>query len=872
MKKSGQTTPLMEQYNRIKSQYPDKILFFRMGDFYEMFGKDAEEAAPLLGIALTSRAHGKSGKIPLAGIPYHAVERYLDKLIKAGKKVVICEQVEDPKLAKGLVKREVIEVITPGTNIKEETDSPDNNFLLSLLESDDEIGLAYVDYTTGEFWLEETDGENIPERIRLICPKELLYPDFTEPSFLKSPNLGVPSFSLTPLESWRFTPEFADRILKEHFGVTSLDGFGCQDLKLATRAGGAALSYLEEIKKRSLPHIVKLSRARPKSEMFLDAETIANLELFAGSGFATRGLFLLSVIDRTLTPMGKRLLKRWLSRPLLEVKEISGRQDGVEEFFKDESEQNRLHKALKGFPDLERLASRISVERANARDLISLKLALRCVEALKESILQASSKIISTSLETIPDLKPLIDLIEKGIVDEPPLSLTEGGLIKERFDSELDNLKSEIKDARQYIASLQEVEREKTSISSLKVGYNRVFGYYLEVTKPNLKKVPPHYIRKQTIANGERFITPELKEKEEKILKAEEVIFEREHQIFKDICLKIADRISELQTTASMIATLDCLSSLAQAAKENRYVRPEVDDSDVISIKGGRHPIVERALPTGSFVPNDTELSASQPRAGQLHIITGPNMAGKSTYLRQVGLIVLLAQIGSFVPAKTARIGTVDRIFTRVGAQDEIAAGRSTFLIEMNETANILNNATPKSLILLDEVGRGTSTFDGLAIAWAVTEFIHNRPELGSRTLFATHYHQLTQLAEALPRVKNFQAAVRETEDEVTFLRKIIPGGCDDSYGIYVAKLAGVPKEVILRSQEVLVELEAKHPINMNVTAKRTTPRFLGQLSLFSSVEEKVLKELREINSDKLTPLEALRKLSELTDKLQGDN
>jgi len=858
----------MEQYNRIKSQYPDKILFFRMGDFYEMFGKDAEEAAPILGIALTSRAHGKSGKIPLAGIPYHAVEKYLDKLIKAGKKVVICEQVEDPKLAKGLVKREVIEVVTPGTNIAEETDSPDNNFLLSLLESDDGIGLAYVDYTTGEFWLEETDRENIPERIRLISPRELLYPDFTAPSFLKSPEQEGLSFSLTPLESWRFTPEFADRILKGHFGVTTLDGFGCQDLKLATRAGGAALSYLEEIKKRTLPHIVKLSRARPRSVMFLDADTIANLELFAGSGFATRGLSLLSVIDRTLTPMGKRLLKRWLSRPLLQVEEIVNRQEGVEEFSKEESKRNRLHKSLKGFPDLERLASRISVERANARDLISLKSALRSVEALKESISQPSSKIVRSSLDAVPDLKPLIELIEKSIVDEPPLSLTEGGLIKEAFDSELDNLKSEIKDARQYIASLQEVERKKTGISSLKVGYNKVFGYYLEVTKPNLKKVPPHYIRKQTIANGERFITPELKEKEEKILKAEEVIFEREHQIFKDICLKIADRISELQTTASMIAALDCLSSLAQAAKENRYFRPEMDDSDVISIKGGRHAIVEKALPAGSFVPNDTELSAS---GWQLHIVTGPNMAGKSTYLRQVGLIVLLAQIGSFVPAKSAQIGIVDRIFTRVGAQDEIAAGRSTFLIEMNETANILNNATPKSLILLDEVGRGTSTFDGLAIAWAVTEFIHNRPELGSRTLFATHYHQLTQLAEALPRVKNFQAAVRETEDDVTFLRKIIPGGCDDSYGIYVAKLAGVPREVILRSQEVLAELEAKHPININVTAKKTTPKFLGQLSLFSSEEEKVLKQLRELDSDKLTPLEALRKIAELKDKLQAD-
>jgi DNA mismatch repair protein MutS len=870
MRKKGQTTPLMEQYNRIKSQYPDKILFFRMGDFYEMFGKDAEEAAPILGIALTSRAHGKSGKIPLAGIPYHAVERYLDKLIKAGKKVVICEQVEDPKLAKGLVKREVIEVVTPATNIKEETDSPDNNFLLSFLESDDRIGLAYVDYTTGEFWLEETDRENTPERIRLISPREILYPDFVGVDPLKVPEIESFSSSLTPLESWRFTPEFADRILKEHFGVTSLEGFGCQDLNLATRAGGAALSYLEEIKKRTLPHIVKLSRARPKSEMFLDAETIANLELFAGSGFATRGLSLLSVIDRTLTPMGKRLLKRWLSRPLSEVKEISGRQDGVEEFLKEESKRNSLHKALRGFPDLERLASRISVERANARDLISLKLALRSVEALKESISQPSSKIIRSRLDAIPDLKPLIELIEKSIVDEPPLSLTEGGLIKGAFDSELDNLKSEIKDARQYIASLQEIERKKTGISSLKVGYNKVFGYYIEVTKPNLKKVPAHYIRKQTIANGERFITPELKEKEEKILKAEEVIFEREHQIFKDICLKIADRISELQTAASMIAVLDCLSSLAQAAKENRYSRPQVDDSDVISIKSGRHPIVEKALPSGSFVPNNTELSASQPRAGQLHIITGPNMAGKSTYLRQVGLIALLAQMGSFVPAKSARIGIVDRIFTRVGAQDEIAAGRSTFLIEMNETANILNNASPKSLILLDEVGRGTSTFDGLAIAWAVTEFIHNRPELGSRTLFATHYHQLTQLADALPRVKNFQAAVRETEDEVTFLRKIIPGGCDDSYGIYVAKLAGVPKEVILRSQEVLIELEAKHPININVTAKRTTPKFLGQLSLFSSEEERVLKELKEVDSDKLTPLQALKKLAGLKEKLQA--
>jgi DNA mismatch repair protein MutS len=867
MKRSGDNTPLMEQYNRIKNRYPDKILFFRMGDFYEMFGKDAEEAAPILGIALTSRAHGKSGKIPLAGVPHHALEKYLQKLVDAGKQVVICEQVEDPKLARGLVKREVVEVVTPATNLPEEIDSPENNYLLSLLRSDEKFGLAYLDYSTGEFWLEETEGENLTERIRLISPREILYPDFAEVDFLKVPELDGFRSALTPLESWRYTAEFADRILREHFGVTTLDGFGCQDLKIAIRASGAALSYLEEIKKRALPHIVKLSRTPPESEMFLDAETVSNLEVFAGSGYATRGFSLFSVLDRTLTPMGKRLLTRWVSRPLLQVREVARRQDGVEEFLSGESKRQKLHKALKGFPDLERLASRISVERANARDLINLKSALKSAESLKEPPSQPSSDIVRSNLEAIPDLRPLIDLIEKSIVDEPPLSLTEGGLIKDGFDQELDGLKNEIKDARQYIASLQETERKKTGIGSLKVGYNKVFGYYIEVTKPNLNKVPPHYLRKQTVVNGERFITPELKEKEEKILKAEEVIFEREHRIFKEVCSKISEGISELQATAAAVATLDCLASLAQAAKENRYHRPLVDDSDVISIKSGRHPIVEKALPAGSFVPNDTELSAS---GRQLHIITGPNMAGKSTYLRQVGLIALLAQIGSFVPAKSARIGVVDRIFTRVGAQDEIAAGRSTFLIEMNETANILNNATPKSLILLDEVGRGTSTFDGLAIAWAVAEFIHNRPELGSRALFATHYHQLTQLADALPRVKNFQAAVRETEDEVTFLRKIIPGGCDDSYGIYVAKLAGVPKEVILRSQEVLTELEAKHPININVTAKTTTPRFLGQLSLFSSEEEKALKELREIDIDKLVPLEALRKLAELKEKLRG--
>jgi len=853
----------MNQYFKIKSQYPDEILFFRMGDFYEMFGEDAKVASKILGIALTSRGHIKGEKIPLAGIPYHAADRYLAKLLRAGKKVVVCEQVEDPKSrsAGGIVKRDVVEIITPGTvTVDGVIEGTSNNYLVSLTGDKEKLGLAMIDLTTGEFKVDQGEAGKINEKIKVLNPAEIICPEIWGEERKKELGFSDENVTLTNLEMWKFDYDFALKILTEHFKVTSLDGFGCQDLKLGISAAGAILAYLKQTKKTFLSHINKISPSIEGEEMFLDTNTIRNLELLSAMGTGERTNTLFSLLNKTKTAMGARLLKSWIIAPLLNVNRITQRQDTIEELFKNHDLSDSLEKKIKRIADLERLSGKIGYGKANPKDLIWLKDSLSVIPDLRLILSDAKSDLLNHINENLPDTTGLVNLTERSIVDEPPFILTEGGIIKSGYSSELDSLKSQIKGSKDWIAGLQAQERKRTGIPSLKVGFNKVFGYFIEVTKPHLSKVPPEYIRKQTMVNAERFVTQELKEKEAHILGAEEKIFKLEYDLFLEIRSKIAEKTADIQRTAQLVAQLDVMLSLKEVAAKYNYVRPQIDSSDEIIIKEGRHPVIENILDPGTFVPNDTKIDTPNE---QIHIITGPNMAGKSTYLRQVGLIVLLAQMGSFVPAKKAKIGVVDRIFTRVGAMDYLALGQSTFLVEMNETANILNNATPKSLILLDEVGRGTSTFDGLSIAWAVTEHIHNNPKIGSKTLFATHFHELTELAKFLPRVRNYNVAVKEWGDEVIFLRKIVPGGCDDSYGIQVARLAGVPKQVLERAKEILAELENGELRQQRVPEAKPRP-ISYQLSIFSPKDTQIVEELKKLDLEKLTPIEALNKLNEL--------
>jgi DNA mismatch repair protein MutS len=856
-------TPLMNQYFKIKSQYPDEILFFRMGDFYEMFGEDAKVASKILGIALTSRGQIKGEKIPLAGIPHHAADRYLAKLLRAGKKVVVCEQVEDPKSrsAGGIVKRDVVEIITPGTvTIDGVIEGTSNNYLVSLTGDKEKLGLAMIDLTTGEFKIDQGGFSKIIEKIKVLNPAEIICPEIWGEERKKELGFLDENVTLTNLEMWKFDYDFSQKILTEHFKVTSLDGFGCQDLKLGISAAGAILAYLKQTKKTFLSHINKISPSIEGKEMFLDTNTIRNLELLTAMGTGERTNTLFSLLNKTKTAMGARLLKSWIIAPLLNVNRITQRQDAVEELFKNHDLSDSLEKKIKRIADLERLSGKIGYGKANPKDLIWLSDSLSVIPDLRSILSNAKSDLLNHIKENLPDTSALVSLIESSIVDDPPFILTEGGIIKSGYSSDLDSLKSQIKGSKDWIAGLQQEERKRTSIPSLKVGFNKVFGYFIEVTKPHLSKVPEEYIRKQTMVNAERFVTQELKEKEAHILGAEEKIFKLEYDLFLNIRSEISEKTAQIQKTAEMVAQLDVMLALKEVAEKYNYVRPQIDSSDEIIIEEGRHAVIENILDPGTFVPNDTKIDTPNE---QIHIITGPNMAGKSTYLRQVGLIVLLTQMGSFVPAKKAKIGVVDRIFTRVGAMDYLALGQSTFLVEMNETANILNNATPKSLILLDEVGRGTSTFDGLSIAWAVTEHIHNNPKIGSKTLFATHFHELTELAKFLSRVKNYNVAVKEWGDEVIFLRKIVPGGCDDSYGIQVARLAGVPKQVLERAKEILAELENGEVRQQRVPEAKPRP-VSYQLSIFSPKDSQIAEELKKLDLDKLTPIEALNKLNEL--------
>ncbi len=860
-------TPLMRQYFKIKNQYPEEIVFFRMGDFYEMFGEDAKIASQILGIALTSRGQIKGEKIPLAGIPYHAGDKYLAKLLKAGKKVVVCEQVEDPKLAKGIVKRDVVEIITPGTvTIEGVIEGTEINYLASLSGDEDKIGLSVLDLTTGEFKLDQGEKSNVFEKLSVLDPSEIVISDGWSDEKMKDLKLSVGEVTLTTLDGWKFDYDFAYQLLIEHFKINSLEGFGCEGMKLGISAAGAILAYLKQTKKPLLSHINKISPFFEDQVMFLDANTIRNLELLTPLRSGEKCLTLFSLLNRTKTAMGSRLLRSWIIRPLLNLNKIKERQEAIEELLLNKNLSDDLVDRIKKISDLERLAGKIGYGKASPKDLIWLKDSLAKIPEIRTILKKAQSSLLSSIKENLPDTSHLTTLIQNSILDDPPLILTEGGIIKSGFSSELDGLKEEIKDSKQWIASLQEGERKRTGIPSLKVGFNGVFGYFIEVTKPHLSKVPEEYIRKQTMVNAERFVTPQLKEKEAYILGAEEKIFKLEYDLFLEIRLKVAEQTQKIQRTAELVAILDVLLSLKEVAERFNYVCPQVDLNDQIVIEDGRHPVIENVLEPGSFVPNHTKIDLKDE---QIHIITGPNMAGKSTYLRQVGLIVLLAQMGSFVPAKSARIGVVDRIFTRVGATDYLTLGQSTFLVEMIETANILNNATPKSLILLDEVGRGTSTFDGLSVAWAVTEYIHENAKISAKTLFATHYHELTELAKFLPRVKNYQVAVKQWEDEIIFLRKIVPGGCDDSYGIHVARLAGIPTQVLKRAKKILAELETGELSSSKPTEIAPAP-VSYQLSIFSPKDNLITEELKKLNLEELTPIEALNKLNELKRKAEG--
>jgi DNA mismatch repair protein MutS len=864
-KNISKDTPLMAQYSEIKARHRDAILFFRMGDFFEMFYEDARIGSRVLGITLTSRGHGKVGDVPLAGFPHHALEGYLAKMLKAGYRVAICEQTEDPRMAKGIVQRDVIQIATPGTVTDDRLlESRKNNFLAGLACDESICGLAAVDMSTGEFQVSEVLKEKCAESLQAIGPAELLVPESSAGEI----KLLLKGFSRLPVittrEDWIFQRNYgADRLIR-HFKTSSLKGFGCEGLSSGLGAAGAVLTYLDDTQKTDLAHIRSLRRISDDEYMTLDAATRRNLEITSSMATGEREGTLLSILDRTRTAMGGRALAAWVQRPLKQLLPIRERLDSVEELVSDPSVREKCNEALKGMGDLERLIAKVVTRRAGPRDIQALSRTLLRVPPLKNTLEPMVSTLILELKRSLDPCDPVTERIGAALADDPPASAGDGGLIRQGYSPELDELKHLALSGKDWIAGLQKTEREKTGISSLKVGFNKVFGYYIEITNPHLSKVPETYIRKQTLVNAERYITPELKEMEEKVLHAEEKMTGLELELFEELRVFVAGHAASVQTTGHAIGVLDCLVSLADAAKENRYVKPCISESFDLYIEEGRHPVVEKLLPPGEpFIPNSLEMSGES----QIHIITGPNMAGKSTYIRQAGLVVLMAQIGSFVPALQASIGLVDRIFTRVGAQDNLTAGESTFLVEMNETANILNNATPKSLILLDEIGRGTSTFDGLSIAWAVAEYLHREPRVRAKTLFATHYHELTELALILPRVKNYNVAVKEWGDHIVFLRKIVPGGCDHSYGIQVARLAGLPMEIIARAKEILRNLESNE-LTPNEVPKLAVSSDMqasfSQMDMFREEEYRLREAIQALDLNLLTPIEALQKLDEL--------
>jgi len=865
-------TPLMAQYLAVKKQYPDKLVFFRMGDFYEMFYEDARIAHDVLGLALTTRGEHLNEKVPLAGFPYHALDQYLDKMVRAGYQVAICEQVEDPKLAKGIVKRDVIEVVSAGTSLTEGAlSSAENRFLVAVASADNATALARADITTGEFTVSILSSERWFDRLISIRPSEVIFPaEFQQKIQYFPPGLKP---VVTSLDDWIFSPDHGEQVLRDHFKVLSLKGFGLDGEFAAISAAGAALYYLQEHQKRDLVHLRTLNVERQEEGMILDAPTRRNLELIDPiSASGTRAATLYGVLDHAATPMGRRLLRHWLERPLLQVAEINRRLDAVAMLVGDRQVRAEIGKILSQLTDLERSVARISLNRANGRDLQALRLSLEKLPDLQDILQNQTEGLLADIKRQLILLPEVIEDIRSTLVESPPISIRDGGLIRSGVNPELEELREIAHSGKGWIHAQQEKERLRTGINSLKIGFNRVFGFYIEVSNTHKSKVPPEYIRKQTLVNGERFITPELKEMESRVLGAEEKIKGLEAQLFEDLRQRIVARCADIQTNALLLAQLDVLYAFATVSAEENYCRPSVDDGEEIVISDGRHPVVEKLLPPGEkFVPNDLLLDRDKNR---FLLVTGPNMAGKSTYLRQVGLIVLMAQAGCFVPAKSARIGVVDRIFTRVGAQDNLAGGESTFLMEMHEAANILHNATPRSLILLDEVGRGTSTFDGMSLAWSMVEYLETNPRLQARSLFATHYHELTELERHFDGVKNLNVAVKQWGDEISFLRKILPGPAGASYGIQVARLAGLPPELIDRAKEILYDLEDREltPERQSLRAKKA-PRARreqneSQLSLFIRPVSPIEEALKKIDPECMTPIEALSWLAEQKKKL----
>jgi DNA mismatch repair protein MutS len=860
----NEMTPMLKQYLMIKDEHPDAILFFRLGDFYEMFFDDAKTASRILGITLTSRGSYNGQKVPMCGVPHHSARSYIAKLIESGWKVAICEQTEDPKASKGIVKREVIRVETPGSVIEEgEVDKESNVYMAAVSGKESPYGLAHLELSTGEFRLTEVEEwDDLLAELARIKPAELLILEKHELSRRR----GLSSYRLETLRSEDFEEGSAGAILKEQLGVKSLAGFGCEEMIQGIIAAGALVHYLKKTQKSNPEHIKEIFTYLLGEFMFLDEPTTVNLELFKTMRRHSDKGSLFHILNKTLTPMGSRQLKKWIGYPLLDLREIRRRLAAVACLKEDRIFREEIKERLGGIYDIERLNGRISLGRANARDLLALMSSVLPLPGLKSKLTESPSELLADMAGQLDTLDDIGDLIGKAIADDPPVSLKEGRLIRKGYHEELDHLLEATRNGKEWIADLAASEQKRTGISSLKVGYNRVFGYFIEVSKANLHLVPSDYIRKQTLANAERFVTEKLKEYEELVLGAEEKRVALEYVIFEQIRQRVALENRRIREAAKLISELDALVSLAEAAELYGYTCPEVNDGPVIQIVDGRHPVIEQTVKDEAFVPNDLYLDD---REQQVLIITGPNMAGKSTVLRQAALTVLMAQMGSFVPASKAAVGLVDRIFTRIGATDDLAKGQSTFMVEMNETANILRHASPKSLVILDEIGRGTSTYDGLSIAWAVAEALHDRNAKGVRTLFATHYHELTELVATKERVKNFNIAVKEWNEQIIFLRKLVPGGTSRSYGIQVARLAGLPSAVIERAREILDNLEGREmgeggvPLVASTTKKREKEE-IHQLHLFGVQDQGLKRWIRKLDISSMTPLEALIELNKL--------
>jgi DNA mismatch repair protein MutS len=873
-KTDAKLSPAMEQYMRFKRQHADAILFFRMGDFYEMFFDDAREAARLLGLTLTSRNHGKSsGDIPLAGVPHHAMEGYVARLVGMGRKVAICEQVEDPKKAKGIVKRDVVEVVSPGTALSDSMlDGERNNYTASLCVVGELVGLAWVDLSTGDFAIDEIPHADLADELERTAPAELLVAEnFPEPAMAQLMRI-LPKAAHTRIDDWHFERDTALRVLLAQFNVRSLKGFDCAELDAGVRAAGAALAYLQDNQRAAVTHIHRLRRRRRDDCLLLDATAQRNLDLLVNQHDGGRDGTLLSVVDRTRTVMGARLLRQWLTAPLRAPVAIGERLDAVACLVSDRASRSRIREQLEHVGDVERMMARICCRRASPRDLAGLASSLEVLPELAAATGGLSAELLQRliSAEQLPLARDLVALVRSALVDEPPASLADGGVIRDGFHAPLDELRQISSGGREWIARMQTQERERSGISNLKIGYNHVFGYYIEISKSHLKNVPDNYTRKQTLANAERFITPELKEQESRVLEADDRISQLESELFIDLRDRAAAWSEQVQLAALAVAQLDILACFAEVAETADYVRPVVDETTQIDINGGRHPVVEGQLQQGRFVPNDVRLDCD---GEQILLVTGPNMAGKSTIIRQVGLIVVLAQMGCFVPARSARIGSVDRVFTRVGASDNLVRGESTFMVEMNEASTILNNAGPRSLILMDELGRGTSTYDGLSIAWSIVEYLHDNGVTRPRTMFATHYHELTELESRMPRVHNVNVMVREEGDGVVFLHRLAYGPCDRSYGIHVAQMAGMPGPVVRRAREILARLEGGQ--------LRPAPGggdgivADSQMDLFgaspSAEMQGIVEQLRTLDVEQTTPLSALGLLAQWQEALNTD-